>query len=204
MQSIDFFENDIPSDFILKGNLAIDTETMGLNILRDKLCLIQICDEVGRVCLVKFNNGNYTAHNLTKLFIDESRVKIFHYARFDLASINHYMNVQMNNIFCTKIASKIVRTYTDFHGLKELCRDLLGIQISKEQQSSDWGNSNLTQKQKEYAAKDVIYLHALRDQLIKMLIREERLEIASQCLQFINTRVQLDLKGWSEVDIFSH
>jgi ribonuclease D len=202
--SINFYQDDLPDNLELKGNLAIDTETMGLNIKRDKLCLIQMSDEAGNISLVNFKNGDYSAPNLKKLLLDNSRVKIFHYARFDIASIGHYLNIAMNNIFCTKIASKLVRTYTDFHGLKELCRELLNIQISKEQQSSDWGSPTLTPKQKEYAAKDVIYLHQLRDILIDMLTREKRLDLATECMQFLNTRVQLDLRGWSEIDIFAH
>lgn len=201
---INFYQNDLPDNLQLKGNLAIDTETMGLNIQRDKLCLIQISDEDGKIVLVNFQDKNYSAPNLKKLLLDASRVKIFHYARFDIASIMYYLQIKMTNIFCTKIASKIVRTYTEYHGLKELCRELLSIQISKEQQSSDWGNAMLSEKQQEYAAKDVIYLHKLRDILILMLTRENRLDLALECMQFLNTRVELDLKGWSEIDIFAH
>ena len=201
---INFYQNDLPSNIQLKGDLAIDTETMGLNIKRDKLCLIQISDEESKIVLVNFQDNNYSAPNLKKLLLDPSRVKIFHYARFDIASIMYYLQIKMTNIFCTKIASKIVRTYTEYHGLKELCRELLGIQISKDQQSSDWGNATLSEKQQEYAAKDVIYLHKLREVLISMLTREKRLDLALECMQFLNTRVELDLKGWSEIDIFAH
>ena len=203
MKDIIVFENDIPADFDLKGDIAIDTETMGLNLNRDRLCVIQICDS-RIVCLVRFNSYDYSAPNLKALLQRNKSVKIFHYARFDLAAIKKYLDITLDNIFCTKIASKLVRTYTDYHGLKDLCRELLGVALSKQQQSSDWGSGCLSTEQKKYAANDVIYLHALRDKLQDMLKREGRLGLAEGAFAFLNTRVDLDLSGWDEVDIFAH
>jgi ribonuclease D len=198
------YYNDLPDDFTIDGDIAIDTEAMGLNNHRDRLCLLQFSNGDDNAHLVQFSDKKYNSPNLSKLLSDETRCKIFHYARFDIAIINKYLNIYFNNIFCTKIASKLARTYTDSHGLKELCRELLGIQISKQQQSSDWGNENLTKDQLEYAANDVIYLHKLRLKLIYMLEREKRYNIAKQCFEFLPTRVELDLLGWNEIDIFSH
>ncbi|MCF8462583.1 MAG: ribonuclease D [Rickettsiaceae bacterium] len=200
---INFHEDDLPLNCDLKGSIAIDTETMGLNIARDKLCLVQLCDENEQVHMVRFKQ-NYDAPNLKTLLLDETRCKIFHFARFDIASIKHYLNISFNNIFCTKLASKIIRTYTEFHGLKELCRELLNVQISKQQQSSDWGSENLTIEQREYAARDVIYLHRLRDVLINMMQRENRLELFYKALAFLPGRVDFDLAGWHDIDIFAH
>lgn len=200
---IELFENDLPDNFRLQGDIAVDTEAMGLNIRRDRLCLVQICDENGKTVLVQ-PNQNYDAPNLKKLLNDTNRQKIFHFARFDVAILNHYLNIDIQNIFCTKIASKIARTYTDSHGLKELCRELLTVQISKQQQSSNWGNNHLTIEQQEYAAKDVIYLHDIRQILINMLTRENRLELALDAIEYLPTRVRLDLAGWENNDIFAH
>ena len=200
---IHFHEDDLPQNCNIQGSIAIDTETMGLNITRDKLCLVQLCDENQAVHIVRFKQ-NYDAPNLKRLLLDEDRCKIFHFARFDLASIKHYLNISFNNIFCTKLASKIVRTYTEFHGLKELCRELLNIQISKQQQSSYWGGENLSIEQKEYAARDVIYLHKLRDILTDMLKRENRIDLFHKAVAFLPGRVDFDLAGWSEIDIFAH
>lgn len=177
---------------------------MGLNLHRDRLCLLQISNGDGNAFLINFINNNYAAPNLKRLLLDKDKVKIFHFARFDLAAIKHYLQIDLENIFCTKIASKLVRTYTDAHGLKELCRELLGIQISKQQQSSYWGADNLSKDQKEYAAKDVVYLHKIRDILQEMLIKEDRFEIANKIFAFLPVRAQLDLMGWNEVDIFLH
>jgi len=198
------FQNDLPDNFEIPGDLAIDTETMGLNLQRDHLCLLQFSNGDGNAYLIQFINKNYTAPNLKKLLADESRCKIFHFARFDLAAIKHYLQTDLTNIFCTKIASRLIRTYTDAHSLKELCRELLSIQISKQQQSSYWGNDELTNEQKDYAAKDVLYLHKIRDTLQNMLIKADRLELANKIFAFLPTRVQLDLMGWSETDIFLH
>lgn len=194
----------MPDDFIIDGDLAIDTETMGLNLLRDKLCVLQISNGNGSAYLIQFINKNYSAPNLKKLLLDKDRCKIFHFARFDLAAIKHYLEIDLQNIFCTKIASKLVRTYTDAHSLKELCRELVGIQISKQQQSSYWGNNQLSKEQKEYAAKDVLYLHQIRSSLEKMLTSEGRLKIAQKLFTFLPIIAELDLIGWNELDIFAH
>lgn len=184
--------------------MAIDTETMGLNLLRDKLCLLQFSNGDGNAHLVNFINKNYNAPNLKTLLSDKSRCKIFHFARFDLASIKQYLQIDLENIFCTKIASKLVRTYTESHGLKDLCRELISVQISKQQQSSYWGSEQLTNEQKEYAAKDVIYLHRLMEVLQKMLLAEGRLDIAEKIFKFLPVRAELDLQGWNDIDIFMH
>ncbi|WP_253307593.1 ribonuclease D [Rickettsia endosymbiont of Orchestes rusci] len=202
--AITIYQHDLPDDFNLEGDIAIDTETMGLNLHRDKLCLLQLSNGNGDAYLINFLNKNYDAPNLKKLLLDKERCKIFHFARFDLASIKKYLQIDLENIFCTKIASKLVRTYTESHGLKELCRELLSMQLSKQQQSSYWGAEQLSNEQKEYAAKDVLYLHQLRDILQKMLIAEERLEIAENIFKFLPTRSNLDLLGWSDIDIFMH
>ena len=194
----------MPSDFHLPGDIAIDTETMGLDLNRDRLCVIQMSNGDGDAYLVQFSKGSYDAPNLKKLLLDENRGKIFHFARFDLAAIKKYLGIELSNIFCTKIASKLVRTYTDYHGLKDLCKELLGITISKQQQSSYWGVKALSEEQKEYAAKDVVYLHSLRAILLEMLITEDRSDIAHKLFEFLPTRVNLDLMGWNEIDIFSH
>ena len=176
---------------------------MGLNINRDRLCLIQISAGDGNAHLVKFN-GSYNSPNLKKILSDDSIQKIFHFARFDLAIIFHYLQINFKNIYCTKIASRLARTYTDAHGLKNLCEELLGIEISKKQQSSDWGNLILSDKQLEYAASDVLYLHQLRDKLQQMIIRENRQIILNECFRFLPTRAILDLQGFGNIDIFSH
>lgn len=201
---VKLYYNDLPHDFELEGDLAIDTETMGLNLHRDKLCLIQISNGDGNAHLVQFLDRNYEAPNLKKLLLNNDSVKIFHFARFDLAAIKKYLEIDLVNIFCTKVASKLIRTYTDSHGLKELCRELVGIQISKQQQSSYWGNNELSQEQKEYAAKDVIYLHKIRECLQTMLMAENRLELANRLFNFLPVRANLDLLGWNEVDLFAY
>ena len=198
------YQNDIPEDFHLPGDLAIDTETMGLQLHRDRLCVLQMSNGDGDCYLVHFDGSDYSAPNLKKLLQDEDRGMIFHYARFDIAVIKKYLNVNIKNIFCTKIASKLVRTYTDYHGLKELCRELLGISISKQQQSSYWGDSELSDDQKEYAAKDVVYLHSLRAILSKMLVENGRSKIAHKLFEFLPTRAELDIMGWNDIDIFAH
>ena len=177
---------------------------MGLQFHRDRLCVVQMSCGDGDACLVHFDGHDYSAPNLKKLLLDRTRNKIFHYARFDLAIIKKYLDIELTNIFCTKIASKLTRTYTDHHGLKDLCRELLDINISKQQQSSYWGSKNLSNEQKEYAAKDVVYLHSLRDILIERLIDSGRNEIAHKLFEFLPTRVNLDLIGWNDIDIFSH
>ena len=177
---------------------------MGLNNLRDRLCVLQISDGEGDEHLVQFRQGEYDAPNLKKILTDSSRVKMFHFARFDVAIIQHYMGVTVNPIYCTKIASRLTRTYTDRHGFKDICRELLGVEVSKHQQSSDWGQQTLTPEQQEYAASDVRYLHRLRAKLDPMLAREGRMEIAKACFDFLPTRAALDLVGWPEIDIFAH
>lgn len=201
---IHIFQDDLPEDLEIKGDIAIDTEAMGLNIQRDKLCLVQLCDESGAIYLIQFINQNYSAPVLKSLFLDTKRTKIFHFARFDLSIMERYLDIQLQNIFCTKIASKLVRTYTESHGLKDLCKEILGIQISKQQQSSDWGATVLSRDQQEYAARDVIHLHQLRDKLTEMLKREDRMDIATKLFQFVPTRAHLDVLGWAENDIFAH
>ncbi|HJD64675.1 MAG TPA: ribonuclease D [Rickettsia endosymbiont of Diachasma alloeum] len=202
--TITLYQNDLPDDVNLEGDLAIDTETMGLNLYRDKLCLLQFSNGNGDAHLVHFLDQNYNAPNLKNLLSDKERCKIFHFARFDLAAIKKYLGVELENIFCTKISSKLVRTYTESHGLKDICRELLGVNISKQQQSSYWGADNLSSDQQEYAAKDVLYLHKLREHLIAMLVKENRFELAQDIFKFLPTRANLDLVGWDEVDIFTH
>ncbi|WP_094649265.1 ribonuclease D [Rickettsia endosymbiont of Culicoides newsteadi] len=198
------FYNDIPENFNIDGDLAIDTETMGLKVHRDRLCLLQMSNGDGDAYLVNFIDKNYAAPNLKKLLLDKNRCKIFHYARFDLAAIKKYLEIDLENIFCTKISSKLVRTYTDSHGLKDLCRELISVQISKQQQSSYWGRNELTEEQKEYAAKDVLYLHQLRSILQDRLLAENRLDLAKQIFKFLPIRANLDLIGWNDIDIFMH
>lgn len=194
----------MPDDFDLSGDLAIDTETMGLMLHRDRLCVLQISTGDGDACLVQFDGKDYSAPNLKKILLDENRCKIFHFARFDLAAIKKYLELDLTNIFCTKIASKLVRTYTGHHGLKDLCKEYLGVTLSKQQQSSYWGTKDLSSHQKAYAASDVVYLHSLRAILVERLIDTGRTEIAHKLFEFLPTRANLDLIGWNEIDIFSH
>lgn len=201
---VTLYKNDLPNDFHISGDLAIDTETMGLNFHRDRLCLLQMSNGDGDCYMVHFEDGNYEAPNLKKLLSDDNRGTIFHYARFDIAVIKKYLDIDIKNIFCTKIASKLVRTYTGYHGLKDLCKELLNISISKQQQSSYWGSAELSNEQKEYAAKDVIYLHSLRAILSERLIENDRAKLAHQLFDFLPTRASLDLCGWNDVDIFAH
>jgi ribonuclease D len=177
---------------------------MGLDLHRDRLCVLQFSNGDGDAYLVQFTGNNYDAPNLKKLLLDENRSKIFHFARFDLAAIKKYLSIDLTNIFCTKIASRLVRTYTDYHGLKDLCKELLDVNLSKQQQSSYWGSAELTSEQKEYAAKDVIYLHSLRSVLLERLLAEGRAEIANKLFRFLPVRAELDLIGWNNTDIFSY
>ena len=197
------YKNDLDDGIVFRANVAIDTEAMGLDPARDRLCLIQIFDGETDCHMVQFENSNTESPNLIKLLNDENIQKIFHYARFDMAALKHALKIDVKNVYCTKIASKIARTYTNNHGLKDLCKELLGVEISKKQQSSDWGNSNLSKEQIAYAANDVIYLHQIKNKLDEMLIREDRQLLVDACLSFLPTRVDLDLRGW-ENDIFSH
>ena len=198
-------EHDLPAGVLAPGPVAVDTETMGLITPRDRLCLVQISDGQGDEHLIRFAaNSAYDAPNLKAVLGDPARIKLYHFARFDLAAIEHYMGVTAAPVFCTKIASKLVRTYTDRHGLKDLVRELLGKEISKQQQSSDWGADALSDAQQEYAASDVRYLHAMHDILAQRLAREGRSELARACFDFLPVRARLDLAGWAERDLFSH
>lgn len=201
---IKLYKNDLPDGLDLGPIVAIDSETLGLNPIRDRLCLVQLSSGDGVAHMVQFSDGKYDAPNLKKLLNDRAVTKLFHYARFDVAMFRRYLGVITAPIYCTKIASKLVRTYTDKHGLKDLVRELLGTDLSKEQQSSDWGAPELTEKQLSYAANDVAYLHRLKDALDSMLAREGRSGIAKACFDFLPVRAELDLAGWSDVDIFSH
>ena len=198
------YKNDLPSNLDFGDSIAIDTETMGLNVIRDRLCLIQISSGDGNAHLVQFEAGKFEAPNLKKLLTNDKILKIFHFARFDIATLNHNLKIDVKNIYCTKIASKLIRTYTDAHGLKSLCDELLGIDLSKKQQSSDWGNSEISEKQIDYAASDVLHLHKLKTKLDEMLKRENREDIFKACLEFLPTRCKLDLQGFPSLDIFSH
>ncbi len=202
------YENDLPQDFSPGVSVAIDSETTGLSLVRDRLCLLQLSYEKTSCHIVKFDSDffkkNSFPKNLVKFLKDDSVEKIFHYARFDLAMIKKFLQIECKNIFCTKIASRLVRTYTDKHGLKELCKELLEIELSKTQQSSDWSQRDLTNNQIKYAGSDVFYLIDIKNKLIEMLKRENRLDLAYKIFDFLNTRVDLDLLGWDQSDIFSH
>ena len=200
-----FHEEDLPEGVLGSGAVAVDTETMGLNPLRDRLCLVQISDGSGDEHLVRFGPGStYDAPVLKAILSDTNRLKLFHFARFDIAALQHALGIVTAPVYCTKIASKLVRTYTDRHGLKELVRELLGQEVSKQQQSSDWGANELSEAQRDYAASDVRFLHAMKEVLDARLAREGRTELAQACFDFLPTRAALDLAGWPEVDIFAH
>ncbi len=200
-----FHEEDLPEGVLAPGPVAVDTETMGLITPRDRLCLVQISDGGGDEHLVRFKVGSsYDAPNLKAVLADPARVKLYHFARFDLAAIEHYLEVEASPVFCTKIASKLTRTYTDRHGLKNLVNELLGAEISKQQQSSDWGANDINEAQRDYAASDVRFLHRLKDILEVRLEREGRTAMAQACFDFLPARARLDLAGWAEHDIFSH
>ncbi|MBP6031659.1 MAG: ribonuclease D [Sphingobium sp.] len=200
-----FHEEDLPAGALAEGPVAIDTETMGLITPRDRLCVVQISDGSGDEHLVRFGPGSsYDAPNLKAIIADQHRLKIFHFGRFDIAAIRHYLGIEVAPVYCTKIASRLCRTYTDRHGLKEIVKELLGQEISKQQQSSDWGGPVLSDAQRDYAASDVRYLHALREELDRRLAREGRTALAQACFDFLPARAQLDLAGWPEIDIFAH
>ena len=203
--AVHLHHEDLPEGVLAPGPVAVDTETLGLITARDRLCLVQISDGRGDEHLVKFGAGSdYAAPNLKAVLGDPERVKLYHYARFDLAAIWHYLGVMAAPVFCTKIASKLTRTYTDRHGLKDLVRELLGKEISKQQQSSDWGAETLSEAQQEYAASDVRHLHAMHEILCKRLAREGRTAIAEASFAYLPTRALLDLAGWADRDLFSH
>ena len=201
---MDLHLNDIPPNLSFGDCVAIDTETMGLNPDRDRLCLVQLSSGDGTAHIIKFSNGEYDAPNLKGLLTNPEVTKLFHFGRFDIAVLRKYLGISCRPVYCTKIASKLTRTFTDRHGLKDLCKDVLGVTISKEQQSSDWGANELSEAQLSYAASDVLYLHALRTELNVMLEREGRIELAAACFEFLPTRAELDLAGWPETDIFKH
>lgn len=202
--TIHLHHNDLPAGLTFPNGVAIDTETMGLNPVRDRLCLMQLSAGDGDAHLVQFTDRAYDAPNLKKLLADQSTDKLFHFARFDIAAIMAYLDVECGPVYCTKTASRLVRTFTDRHSLKELCRELIGVELSKQQQSSDWGAPVLSEDQKFYAASDVLYLHQLRDKLNEMLNREGRMELARACFAFLPVRAALDLEGWPDFDIFAH
>ena len=200
---INLYEGDLPENIQLSNCIAVDSETMGLNPKRDKLCLIQLSNGDGICHLVKIDLKVKKPHNLIRILKNNKINKIFHFARFDVAVFKHNFKINIKNIYCTKIASKLVRTYTDKHGYKDLCAELLNKQISKTEQSSDWGG-NLTKEQQQYAANDVLYLHQLKEKLNLMLIRENRKKLADACFNFIEHRTNLDINGWADYDIFRH
>lgn len=204
--TVHFHEEDLPAGVFAPGaSIAVDTETMGLITPRDRLCVVQLSDGGGDEHLVRFGpDSDYAAPSLRAVLADPDRLKLYHFARFDLAAIQHYLGVTAAPVYCTKIASRLVRTYTDRHGLKELVRELLGQDISKQQQSSDWGGPILSDAQKDYAASDVRFLHALKTEFDKRLTREGRMPLARACFDFLPTRAALDLAGWPETDIFAH
>ena len=198
-------EGDLPAGLTFTELVAVDTETTGLEIMtRDRLCLVQLCDDSGVFHLVRIAGGQREAPRLQKLLEDENRLKIFHYARFDLAVLQQGLSIETAPVYCTKIASKIARSYSGAHGLKDLCRELLEVDLSKKQQSSDWGRERLSEAQKHYAASDVAYLLAIKKKLDAILQREGRTALAQQCFDALPARVQLDLAGWREQDIFAH
>ena len=204
--SIRFHKNDLPdlTHYVSADAVAVDTETLGLNLLRDRLCVVQLSPGDGTADVVQIEKGQQSAPNLAALLSDAKKTKIFHFARFDVAILRQNLGIRVNPVWCTKIASKLCRTYTDRHGLKEVTRELLGVDLSKQQQSSDWAAETLSDAQLEYAASDVLHLHGLKARLEFMLEREERLHLAKACFDFLPTRGELDLKGWGEVDIFAH
>ena len=201
---IHLYKNDLPDGLVFKDAIAVDSEAMGLNPKRDRLCVVQLSGGDGVCHLVQIAQGQTEAPNLKRLMEDDSVVKIFHFARFDVMILKYALGIMTNPVFCTKIASKLARTYTDRHGYKEVCRELAGVEISKEQQSSDWGQETLSEDQLVYAATDVLYLHTVREKLMDMLAREGRTALAQSCFDFLHTRTDLDLAGWSENDIFAH
>ena len=204
--AVHFHEEDLPPGVLAgTGAIAIDTETMGLITARDRLCVVQLSDGSGDEHLVRFCPGSsYDAPNLKALLSDNSRLKLYHFARFDLAALYHYLGIMAGPVFCTKIASRLVRTYTDRHGLKNLVEELLGESLSKQQQSSDWGGPVLSDAQRDYAASDVRFLHRLQAELTVRLEREGRMDLAQACFDFLPARARLDLAGWPEADIFAH
>jgi ribonuclease D len=205
VMTVHFHEEDLPQGVLAPGPVAVDTEAMGLLPGRDRLCVVQVADGRGDEHLVRFNPGSdYSAPNLKAVLADPDRLKLYHFARFDLAIMQAYLGVMAGPVYCTKTASRLIRTYTDRHGLKELIKELLQIDISKQQQTSDWGAPDLSDAQKDYAASDVRYLHQMKEKLDERLEREGRMKLAQACFDFLPHRALLDLAGWAEVDIFAH
>lgn len=202
--TVDLHQGDLPDRLTFGDSVAVDTETMGLDPRRDRLCLVQLSAGDGNCHLVQFAQGRYDAPNLKRLLTDPGVTKLFHFARFDMATLRRHLGIDCRPVYCTKIASRLTRTYTDRHGLKDLCKELLGVDLSKQHQSSDWGRSTLSKEQIEYAASDVLYLHRIRDILSDMLRREGRMPLAEAAFAFLPTRVALDLGGFGDVDIFAH
>jgi ribonuclease D len=202
--TIHVHEGDLPAGLSFGASVAVDSETLGLSLVRDPLCLVQLSAGDGDAHIVRLDRETYDCPNLKRLLVDPKVLKIFHFARFDVAMFMRRLGVAAAPLFCTKVASKLARTYTDRHGLKDVAKELLGLELSKQQQSSDWGAPTLSDAQLQYAAADVLHLHALKAKLEEMLVREGRLELASACFAFLPTRAALDLAGWGEVDIFAH
>ncbi len=202
--TVHLHRNDIPEGLTFGALAAVDTETMGLKPSRDRLCVVQLSAGDGNAHLVQFPDGDYRAPRLKALLTDPGATKLFHFARFDLAVLEHYLGAAAWPVYCTRTASRLARTYTDRHGLKDLCKELLGVEVSKAQQSSDWGAADLSRPQRDYAAADVLYLHRLKERLDSMLAREGRTELAAACFNFLPVRARLDLAGWAEEDIFAH
>ena len=202
--TVHLHKNDLPAGLDFGKSVAVDTETQGLSLVRDKLCLVQLSAGDGEAHIVQMDRNSYDCPNLKALMTNDQVTKIFHFARFDVAIMKRDLNIEISPVFCTKIASGLVRTYTDRHGLKDLCRELIGVELSKQQQSSDWASDELSEAQLNYAASDVLYLHKLKTVLTGRLLRENRLDIAEACFKFLPVRADLDLAGWEDIDIFSH
>ncbi|ABI64405.1 MULTISPECIES: ribonuclease D [Maricaulis] len=202
--TVHYHKGDLPADIDLGPIVAVDTETLGLSLTRDMLCVVQLSAGDGDAHVVQMNRADYDCPNLKRVLADPAVEKILHFARFDVAMVDKYLGVTMAPVFCTKIASKLVRTYTDRHGLKDVTRELVGAEMNKQQQSSDWGADELSPAQLDYAASDVLHLHKLREKLGMMLEREGRTDLAKACFDFLPTRAKLDLAGWPEIDIFAH
>lgn len=203
--TIQLHEGDLPDGVRFGASVAIDTEAMGLNPHRDRLCVVQLSSGDGTAHLVQFRRGQYAAPRLRALLADPDTLKIFHFGRFDIALLARYLDVYARPVYCTKIAAKLTRTFTDRHGLRDLCRELLGVELSKQQQTSDWGQTMLTPEQMSYAASDVLHLHALKEKLDTLLVREDRAGLAAACFEFLPTRAALDLHGWTDnLDVFNH
>ncbi|KQS55164.1 3'-5' exonuclease [Brevundimonas sp. Leaf363] len=202
--TIHLHEGDLPAGLDLGPSVAVDSETMGLRYRRDPLCVVQLSSGDGDAHVVRLKRPDYDCPNLKKLMGDPNVLKIFHFGRFDIAMFQLHLGIETRPVYCTKIASKLARTYTDRHGLKDVARELAGVDMSKAQQSSDWGNERLSQAQLEYAASDVLHLHVIKAKLDEMLVREGRMKLAKACFDFLPTRSRLDLEGWDEIDIFAH